>query len=87
MTDHVITVESTQIHRGQVSLEMAEFLTSDGIRENIYGREFTGHGPPLEFSREEKRTYECSCGERFRKGATARAHLEQYRDADGGGEP
>lgn len=75
--EHVIVVESTQIYRGEVSIEMAEFLTNEGVKRNIYGEEFNKRGSPLEFEEETKITYECSCGRRFRKGKTAREHLEE----------
>jgi len=81
-TEHIITVESTQIWRGSVSAEMAEFLTAEGTSRNIYGKEFDGQDVALEFNHEKKRTFDCSCGERFRKGKTAREHLEQYRSID-----
>ena len=77
--EHVIMVESTQIHRAEVSPEMAELLTNDHTSRNIYGEKFDGQGPPLEFHNEVKITYQCSCGMRFRKGKTARSHLEEYR--------
>lgn len=76
-TEHVITVESTQVYRGEVPPEIAEHLTNDGARRNIYGTEFEGQGPPLEFVEEVKITYECDCGRSFRKGETAREHLEE----------
>jgi hypothetical protein len=79
--EHIVTVESTQIWRGSVPPERAEFLTQEGTRRNIYGEEFNGQGVGLEFHHEEKMTFECSCGQRFRKGETAREHLEQYRSA------
>lgn len=80
--EHAITVESTQIYRGEVTPNMAEFLTSDGVERNIYGTEFRRKGPILELVEEAKITYECTCGRRFRKGKTAREHLERYRDTD-----
>lgn len=76
-TEHVITVESTRVYRGSVTPAMAEFLTMDGTRRNIHGTEFTGQGPGLDLYKEIKCTYECSCGQRFRKGKTAREHLEE----------
>jgi len=80
MTQHVITVESTQLYRCEVPPEMAEHLTYEGTHRNILGRVSDGMDAPLEFDRELKRTFECSCGRRFRKGETAREHLEGTRD-------
>jgi hypothetical protein len=75
--EHVIAVESTQIYRGEVPTEMAEFLTNEGTKRNIYGEEINKQGPSLDFVEERKIIYECSCGKRFRKGKTAREHLEK----------
>lgn len=78
--EHIITVESTQVYRGNVTPGLAEFLTNDGKRlDRTTGRERSGEGVELEFHREVKRTYECSCGRRFRKPETAREHLEGDR--------
>ena len=76
--DHVITVESTQVYRGDVPPNQAPFLTSDGERfSRTMQRKVERQGVELEFQKETKRTYECSCGRRFRKPETARAHLEE----------
>jgi len=81
--EHVITVEATQIYRADVTPPLSPHLTQDGVSSNILGKNSTGQDVPLEFHHEEKRTYECSCGEKFRKGKTARDHLEQsVRDSD-----
>lgn len=77
---HVITVESTQIWRGEVTPPLAPELTSDATRTNILGEQFHGQGVDLQFVEEAKVTYECSCGEQFRKGETAREHLEEDFD-------
>lgn len=74
--EHVITVEATRVFRGSVDVEGAERLTQDATTRNIYGTEYERVGVPMELAKETKRTYECSCGQRFRKGSTARKHLE-----------
>jgi len=78
--EHVITVEATQIYRADVTPPLAPHLTQDGVSSNILGEKFTGQDILLEFHHEEKRTYECSCGEKFRKGKTARDHLEKFME-------
>lgn len=85
-TEHIITVEATRVFRGSVNPEMAEHLTQDGVSRNILGTEFGGQGVPMELHDEIKRTFECSCGKKFRKGKTARNHLEQYRSVNTGTE-
>lgn len=77
---HVIDVEATRVFRGSVPPGMAEFLTNEGTTRNILGTEFEGQGPELDLVEEIKRTYECSCGRSFRKGKTAREHLEEVAD-------
>lgn len=74
--EHIITVESTQKWRGQVSEKFSEKLTSDYTSTDGFGREITNQAVDLQFVEETKITYECSCGQRFRKGRTAREHLE-----------
>lgn len=80
-TEHAVTVESTQVYRGEVTPERAEFLTNDGQRfDRLIGKQRQGEGVELEIHKEIKRTYECSCGRRFRKPETAREHLEEQRN-------
>lgn len=78
-TEHLMTVESTQIFHGQVEPSQAELLTSDGTSIDAYGRERTNEGVELDFHDEVKLTFECTCGDRFRKPETAREHLEDVR--------
>lgn len=75
--EHIIKVESIQVFRGDVEPDMAEFLTNDGVKyDRTTESEIGNQGPPMEFHIEERRTFECTCGRRFRKGETARQHLE-----------
>jgi len=65
---------------------MADHLIRKGTSKNIYGEEFHGQDVPMDMVEEVKRTYECSCGEKFRKGSTAREHLLQFREDSDAGE-
>ena len=71
--EHIVDVESTQVFRGSVSPANAELLRADGDSK-------FNDGVQLDPVGEVKRTFECSCGERFRKPRTAREHLEDVRD-------
>jgi len=84
--EHVIRVEATWKMAADVTPEMAEYLTGDGEYSNIYGEGHDRAGVALDHEEETKRIYECRCGRRFRSGETAREHLEQAFDTDGGGE-
>jgi len=75
--EHVIRVEATWQMAADVTVGLAEYLTNDGEYRNIYGTRHHREGVELDFVAETKRTYECRCGRRFRKGKTAREHLEQ----------
>ena len=66
---HEITIESTQVFKGVVGPSNSERLTGDG-------EGYTTSGVSLDPVGEEKCTYECSCGDKFRKARTARDHLE-----------
>lgn len=77
MTEHTITIEATRVFRGDVEPEESEFLAHDGMRRDILGREYDRQGVEMAFYKEVRRTYECSCGERFRKPETAREHLQE----------
>lgn len=81
-TEHVVTVEATRVFRGSVEPVEAELLTQDGTRRDILGREYNRQGVPMDLHTEVKRTFECTCGQRFRKGETAREHLENNRAVD-----
>lgn len=73
-----MTVESTQVFRGSVTPEMAEFLTHDGESlDRGMGQIRAGHGVAMQFHEEKTRTFECCCGRSFRKPETAREHLEE----------
>lgn len=80
-THHGIKIESTQVYRGYVEPENPEYLTSDGdggphaILEG--SKSFS-----LDFHDEIKLTFECECGQRFRKPETARDHLEEVSNAE-----
>ena len=78
--DHVITVTSEQVWEGSVGPANAARLTDDGTSRDIMGNVEERVGVGLDFHDETKRKYKCSCGERFRKGRTAREHLEEVSD-------
>lgn len=83
-SEHIVTVEATRVFSGDVEPGEAELLTYDGTSRDILGREYDNQGVPMAFDTETKRTYECSCGRRFRKPETAREHLENNRSRDTG---
>lgn len=74
--DHSMIVESTQVWRGEVPPELSERLTSDGTAVDAHGYEEKNVSISLELFEEVKLTFECRCGQKFRKPETAREHLE-----------
>lgn len=77
-TEHYVRVESTQVFVGEAAPSEAALLTGEG--DPPEDRQWIGNqGVSLQFDEEIKCTYECSCGQRFRKPETAREHLEEVR--------
>lgn len=81
-SDHRIKIESTQVWRGEVGPEAPKLLTGDG-EGRAFGRKTENVAYDLQFHEEIQVTYECTCGRRFRKGETARDHLERVSENDG----
>ena len=82
-SEHGIRVESTQIYQGYVSPSNASLLTGEGDGfDRLLERPTDNESFDLEFHAEKKITFECECGKKFRKGRTAREHLERYQEAD-----
>ena len=74
--EHYIQIESTQVFAAEVGPNEPERLTNDAeVYNQTFGKtEKVGYD--MHFDRELKRTFECTCGAKFRKPETARAHLE-----------
>lgn len=78
---HTIEIESIQLFRSTVGPDEAELLVGEATGLSITGREMS-RAFDLEFHKEKKITFECTCGRRFRKPETAYDHLEEVRDDD-----
>lgn len=66
-TEHRINVKSVQVWRGEFD---SEFLTDDGLSPDAID---------LGFEEEVTLTFDCECGDRFRKWDTAAQHLRDNR--------
>jgi len=90
MSEHTIKVKRTELYECDVTPKNAEMLTYDGERTKYSfeggQKKLKQQGPDLEFEGIVKCVYECRCGKRFRKGETAREHLEKFRDEEGDAE-
>jgi hypothetical protein len=79
--EHVITVTAVREHRG--SVENPDRLLGKKKHVDLHGTEWRV-GVALDVVDELRKSYECSCGERFLKPETAAEHLRNERPVDTG---
>jgi hypothetical protein len=82
-TEHVITVTSVRKHRGAV--DDPDRLVGKKKHVDLHGTEWRV-GVALDVVDELRKSYECSCGERFLKPETAAEHLRNERSVETGTE-
>jgi len=78
-TEHIITITKVLKHQGDVA--DPDRLLGKKEHVNLIGeKRYVGAG--LDVVEELRRSYECSCGDRFIKSRTAAEHLRECRSVD-----